>query len=92
MTANWNASSGNVWLVPVGGGIGRIMRLGFQPVNLSAQAYVNAKRPDVLPAPTWQLKFQIGFLYPKEAEASGGSEMTMPSKSTRAWRRILDGF
>jgi hypothetical protein len=34
-------------------------------VNLTAQAYVNAKRSDVLPAPTWQLKFQIVFLYPK---------------------------
>jgi len=64
-TANWNAPSGNVWLVAVGGGIGRIMRLGFQPVNVSVQAYGNVKRPDVLPSPTWQLKFQIAFLYPK---------------------------
>jgi len=65
ITANWNAPSGNVWLVPVGGGIGRIMRLGFQPVNVSVQAYGNAKRPDNFPSPTWQLKFQIAFLYPK---------------------------
>jgi hypothetical protein len=64
-SANWNAPSGNVWLVPVGGGIGRIMRLGFQPVNVSVQAYGNAKRPDNFPSPTWQLKFQIAFLYPK---------------------------
>jgi hypothetical protein len=66
ISANWNAPSSNVWLVPFGGGIGRIMRLGFQPVNLSVQAYGNAKRPDVLPSPTWQLKFQIAFLYPKK--------------------------
>ena len=65
MSANWNAPSGNVWLVPFGGGIGRIMRLGFQPVNVSVQAYGNVKRPDVAPSPTWQLKFQIAFLYPK---------------------------
>lgn len=65
-SANWNAPSGNVWLVPVGGGIGRIMRLGFQPVNVSVQAYGNVKRPDTFPAPTWQLKFQIAFLYPKK--------------------------
>jgi hypothetical protein len=64
-TANWNAPSGNVWLVQVGGGIGRIMRLGFQPVNISVQAYAYVKRPDVLPSPTWQLKFQVAFLYPK---------------------------
>jgi len=65
-SANWNAPSGNVWLVPVGGGIGRIMRLGFQPVNVSVQAYGNAKRPDTFPSPTWQLKFQMAFLYPKK--------------------------
>jgi hypothetical protein len=65
ITANWSAPSGNVWLVPVGGGVGRIMRLGFQPVNVNVQAYGNAKRPDNLPSPTWQLKFQIAFLYPK---------------------------
>jgi hypothetical protein len=63
--ANWNAPAGNVWLVPVGGGIGRIMRLGSQPVNLTVQAYANVKRPDGFPSPTWQLKFQIAFLYPK---------------------------
>jgi hypothetical protein len=65
ITTNWNAPSGNVWLTPVGGGIGKIMKLGPQPVNVSIQAYGNVKRPDVLPAPTWQLKFQIAFLYPK---------------------------
>jgi hypothetical protein len=41
------------------------MRLGFQPVNVSVQAYGNAKRPDNFPSATWQLKFQIAFLYPK---------------------------
>jgi hypothetical protein len=52
ISANWNAPSGNVWLVPFGGGIGRIMRLGFQPVNVSVQVYGNVKRPDNLPSPT----------------------------------------
>jgi hypothetical protein len=66
VSANWNARSGNVWLVPVGGGLGRIMRLGFQPVNVTIQAYGNIKRPDDLPSPTWQLKLQIAFLYPKK--------------------------
>jgi hypothetical protein len=68
ITANWNAPSRNVWLVPVGGGVGRIMRLGFQPVNISVQAYGNAKRPDNFPSPTWQLKFQVAFLYPKKSK------------------------
>ena len=29
LTANCKATSGNVWTVPFGGGIGRIMKLGF---------------------------------------------------------------
>jgi hypothetical protein len=27
ITANWQASSGNVWTVPVGGGLGRLMKI-----------------------------------------------------------------
>jgi hypothetical protein len=45
ITANWEARSGNVWTVPFGGGLGRIMKFGNQPVNLSAQFYGNAKYP-----------------------------------------------
>ena len=42
ITADWRASSGNVWTVPFGGGLGRIMKIGFQPVNISGQFYGNA--------------------------------------------------
>ena len=38
ITANWKASNGNVWVVPVGGGVGRVFRLGFQPVNVTASS------------------------------------------------------
>jgi len=30
LSTNWNASSGNVWLVSFGGGFGRILRIGNQ--------------------------------------------------------------
>ena len=45
ITANWRANDGNVWTVPFGGGVGRIMKLGFQPVNITAQFYGNAVHP-----------------------------------------------
>jgi hypothetical protein len=63
ITANWKATSGNVRTVPVGGGIGRIMKIGSQPVNVSAQFYGNA----VYPAGTspWSLRTQLAFLFPK---------------------------
>ena len=45
ITANWKGSSGNVWTVPLSGGVGRVIRLGMQPVNLSAQFFGNAAHP-----------------------------------------------
>jgi hypothetical protein len=45
ITANWKASTGNVWTVPVGGGLGRVFRLGLQLVNVAAQFYGNAAHP-----------------------------------------------
>jgi hypothetical protein len=63
ITANWNASSDNVWTVPLGGGVGRIMKLGFQPVNLGLQFYGNAVHPPG--ASPWGMRLQIAFLFPK---------------------------
>ena len=63
LTANWEANNGGRWVVPVGGGVGRIMRLGFQPVNLTAQFYANAVHPPG--ASPWGLRLQIAFLFPK---------------------------
>jgi hypothetical protein len=63
LTANWRASSGNVWTVPVGGGVGRIMKLGFQPVNISAQFYGNPERPSG--TSPWGMRLTVAFLFPK---------------------------
>ena len=63
ITANWNASNNNVWTVPFGGGVGRIMKLGFQPVNITAQFYGNAVHPPG--ASPWGMRMQIAFLFPK---------------------------
>ena len=35
ITSNWLAASGEKWTVPVGGGFGRVFRVGDQPVNAS---------------------------------------------------------
>ncbi|HZD32167.1 MAG TPA: neuromedin U [Candidatus Angelobacter sp.] len=63
LTANWRATSGNVWTVPFGGGVGRIMKLGFQPVNLSATFYGNAVYPSG--TSSWSMRLQVAFLFPK---------------------------
>jgi hypothetical protein len=61
--ANWKASPGNVWTVPFGGGLGRVMKLGFQPVNISAAFYGNAVHP--VAGSSWNMRLQIAFLFPK---------------------------
>jgi hypothetical protein len=53
----------NAWTVPVGGGAGRIMKLGFQPVNISASFYGNAVHP--VAGSSWNMRLQIAFLFPK---------------------------
>jgi hypothetical protein len=63
VTANWRARGDNVWTVPFGGGVGRIMKLGFQPVNITAQFYGNAVHPPG--ASPWGLRLQFVLLFPK---------------------------
>jgi hypothetical protein len=63
ITANWEASHGNVWTVPFGGGIGRVTKFGAQPVSVLAQFYGNALHP--ANAPSWTMRLQISFLFPK---------------------------
>jgi hypothetical protein len=68
ITANWPASSGNVWTVPVGGGVARVFRLGFQPVNASASFFGNAVHP--VGGSPWGMRLQLSFLYPKGSGAA----------------------
>ncbi len=63
VTSDWKAASGNQWTVPVGGGVGRIMKLGFQPVNILGQFYGNAVHQDG--AASWSMRLQIQLLFPK---------------------------
>jgi hypothetical protein len=68
LTANWKATNGGRWVVPFGGGIGRIMKLGPQPVNVGLQLYGNAVHPPG--GSPWSLRVQIAFLYPKMPKKS----------------------
>jgi hypothetical protein len=78
VTANWMASSGNIWTVPFGGGVGRIMKLGFQPVNISGEFYGNA----VYPAGTssWSMRLQLAFLFPRFTKEQEKMMMEMKLK------------
>ncbi|MEW6587030.1 MAG: neuromedin U [Nitrospirota bacterium] len=64
ITANWNAEkSSDTWTVPVGGGGGKLFKIGKQPMNAQLQAFYNVDRPTF--GPEWTLRFQLQFLFPK---------------------------
>ena len=63
VTANWEASGSNVWNVPFGGGLGRILKVGNQPMNITAQFYGNAVHPPG--ASPWGMRLQVQLLFPK---------------------------
>ena len=62
-TADWEADD-DKWTIPVGGGFGRLMRFGKQPVDFKFTAYNNVEAPDF--APEWQVQFQVKWLFPKK--------------------------
>ena len=62
ISANWVAPENNRWLVPVGGGFGRLFKIDKQPVNVQLQAFYDVVRPTG--APTWTLRAQLQFLFP----------------------------
>jgi hypothetical protein len=63
ITANWNASTGNRWNFPLGGGIGKIFKIGGQPFNAGLQAFDYLQSPSR--GPRWALRFQIQLLFPR---------------------------
>jgi len=63
ITANWaNHADGQCWTVPVGGGVGKIVKIGKLPVNLSVQGYYHIIHPTA--AADWVLRTQITLLFP----------------------------
>jgi hypothetical protein len=63
ITANWQERSRERWTVPLGGGFGRVFKIGEQPVNLSLAAYYNVVKPN--DAANWNLRAQLQFLFPR---------------------------
>ncbi len=63
ITANWEADSSQRWTVPLGGGIGRLVKFGKRPVDFRLQTFWYAEKPDN--GPDWSLQIQVKLLFPK---------------------------
>ncbi len=64
ITANWEAKSSDEWTVPVGGGFGKIFRIGsLPPMNAQIQGFYNAAKPDI--SGRWSMRVQLQLMFPK---------------------------
>ncbi len=63
ITANWEADKDERWTVPFGLGLGRLIKIGKQPVDIKIQPFWYAEKPDN--GPEWSLQIQVKFLFPK---------------------------
>ncbi len=63
ITANWEAHNDERWTIPVGGGFGKIFKIGKQPINAQISAYKNIEAPKY--GADWQVRLQLQFLFPK---------------------------
>jgi hypothetical protein len=62
ISADWTAPEGERWLVPVGGGIGRIWLMAGYGWSFEVQAFYNVIHPDTYPFPDWSMRFQVQFI------------------------------
>ena len=64
ITANWEATNGNEWTVPLGGGVGKALKFGKLPGTMQLHAYYNVEKLDNY-GEDWQLRFQVNLLFPR---------------------------
>jgi hypothetical protein len=63
MTANLEVDSENRWTIPIGGGVGKIVKIGKLPINAQVSAYKNIETPEF--GADWQIRLQLQFLFPR---------------------------
>jgi hypothetical protein len=61
MSSDWTARPGQKWTVPVGGGVGRVMKVGLQPINARVQFWNDVVQPTG--GPSWTMQAQVQLLF-----------------------------
>jgi hypothetical protein len=65
VTADWEKQRAERWVVPVGGGVGKIVKVGALPVNMYTQFFSNVEHPQG--TSNWSARFQVQLLFPKKS-------------------------
>jgi hypothetical protein len=65
IAANWKISGSEKWIIPVGGGIGRLFKINNQYVVGSIQYFYNALVPSTIKT-KWSIRFALDFVFPEK--------------------------
>jgi hypothetical protein len=61
VTADWTAERSKRWTVPVGGGAGKLFKIGSQPLNARAEFFNDVRT--TTGGTDWQMQTQLQFLF-----------------------------
>ena len=62
--ANWDRASRDRWLVPIGGGVGKVLFRGEnRPMNLVLQGFYFIEKPRF--DPDWSVSLGVRILFPQ---------------------------
>jgi hypothetical protein len=61
--ANWKADRNNRWIVPMGAGFGKVLRVNNSPVVIRAAGFYNVERPTN--AAKWEIRIGFDFVFKK---------------------------
>ena len=61
ISANWKEENDNRWTVPVGGGVGKIIKTKRRHLDISAQTYYLVEKPRF--GPEWGLQLTVKWLF-----------------------------
>lgn len=64
--ADWRAPKVDRWLVPLGGGLGKVFYINKQAVNVSGELFYFVAKPQYKPHPDWGMRFSFNLLFPKD--------------------------
>ena len=61
VTADWTVERNKRWTVPVGGGAGKLFKIGSQPLNARAEFFNDVRT--TTGGTDWQMQTQLQFLF-----------------------------
>ena len=63
ITVDWKIKSGDKMTLPLGGGVGKIFKIGSQAMNAQVHYYYNVEKPDLVGDSN--IRLQLQFMFPR---------------------------